>query len=88
MAWTINFTDSASKELMKLDKSASKKIIKYLENIVIQDDPRIAGKKLKGKLKEFWRYRVGDYRIISVIEDSQMLVLVVRIGHRKEVYGD
>lgn len=73
---------------MKLDKSVSKKIIKYLENIIIQDDPRIAGKKLKGNLKDFWRYRAGNYRIICSIEDGEMLVLVVRIGHRKEVYGD
>lgn len=88
MAWKINFTGSAKKELKKLDKKEATRIIHFLEDIAKAEDPRIKGKKLKGNLKEFWRYRVGNYRIICVIEDGEMLVLVVRIGHRKEVYGD
>lgn len=88
MVWQIEFGDDAKKNLEKLDKQAAKRIIDFLKNRVAKsDDPRSIGEALKGsKLGEFWKYRVGDYRIVCNIEDEQVRVLVVRIGNRKEIY--
>ncbi|GJD37947.1 MULTISPECIES: type II toxin-antitoxin system RelE family toxin [Methylobacterium] len=88
MAWTIDFTRTAEKDLAKLDDSAAKRILTFLRHRVSSlDDPRMIGEALKGsKLGEFWKYRVGDYRVIASIEDSAVRILVVRIGNRREVY--
>lgn len=85
MAWTIEFAESASKTLGKLDKPVAQRIIKFLrERVVI--DPRAVGEALQGNLAPMWRYRVGDYRIICDIDDVTVKVIVVKIGHRREVY--
>ena len=88
MAWQIKFDDASKKDLAKLDKHIAKRITEFLrERVAVLDDPRSIGEALKGsKLGEFWKYRVGDYRIISTIEDGALRILVVRIGNRKEVY--
>lgn len=88
MAWLIEIDDKAKKELARLDRSAAKRITTFLrERVAALDDPRSIGEALKGsKLGAFWKYRVGDYRIIASIEDSSLRILVVRIGNRKEVY--
>lgn len=88
MVWTIKIDDRAKKNLAKLDKPVAKRIITFLrERVATLDDPRSIGEALKGsQLGEFWRYRVGDYRIISRIEDGELCVLVVRIGNRRDVY--
>ena len=88
MAWLIKFDDKAKKDLAAIDKAAAKRITKFLRERVSQlDDPRSIGEALKGStLGAFWKYRVGDYRIISDIEDGALRVLVVRIGNRREVY--
>lgn len=88
MAWTIDFTRTAEKDLARLDDSAAKRILIFLRHRVSSlDDPRMIGEALKGsKLGEFWKYRVGDYRVIASIEDSAVRILVVRIGNRREVY--
>lgn len=89
MAWTIEYTDTAREQLRKLDRQAARRILAYMdERIAPIDDPRSMGKALSGMLGTFWRYRVGDWRIIVHIEDDLLRVLVVRIGHRKEVYRD
>jgi len=85
LTWKIEFTASAEKELAKLDKSAAKRIIRFLRERV-SADPRSSGKALKGDHSGLWRYRVGDYRVICEIYDEKISVLVVRVGHRKEVY--
>ncbi|HHE32215.1 MAG TPA: type II toxin-antitoxin system RelE/ParE family toxin [Chlorobaculum parvum] len=85
MGWTIEFASSAEKELAKLDKSATKRILKFLKERVATD-PRSSGKALRGDHAGLWRYRVGDYRVICKIRDETVSVLVVRVGHRKEVY--
>jgi len=86
LAWTIEFDPAAKKELAKLDKPIAKRILAYLKERV-SEDPRMLGAALRGpKLGEFWKYRVGDYRIICRIEDGRLCVLVVRIGSRREVY--
>ena len=88
MAWLIKFDDKAKKDLAAIDKAAAKRITKFLRERVSQlDDPRSIGEALKGStLGAFWKYRVGDYRIISDIEDGALRVLVVRIGNRSDVY--
>ncbi|MDD3500779.1 MAG: type II toxin-antitoxin system RelE/ParE family toxin [Sulfurovum sp.] len=88
MAWRIEFDDKAKKELAALDKAVAKRITAFLrERVAGLDDPRSIGEALKGsKLGAFWKYRVGDYRIVASIEDRALRILVVRIGNRKEVY--
>jgi mRNA interferase RelE/StbE len=88
LAWQIKFDDASRKDLAKLDKQIAKRIAAFLrERVAVLDDPRSIGEALKGsKLGEFWKYRVGDYRIISSIEDGSLCILVVQIGNRKGVY--
>jgi mRNA interferase RelE/StbE len=88
MNWKIVFDNSVLKELRKLDKPVVIRIIEFLENrLAVADNPRNLGAALQGsKLGEFWKYRVGDYRIIAKIHDAEILITVVRIGNRKEVY--
>jgi len=90
LAWKIKFEEQAIKELAKLDKPVAQRITKFLrERVAVLDDPRSIGEALKGsKLGEFWKYRVGDYRIISSIEDGEFRILVVRVGNRRAVYKD
>ena len=85
MVWTIEFAATAENELSKLDKPAAKRILKFLKERVATD-PRSSGKALRGDHAGLWRYRIGDYRVICEIRDETVSVLVVRIGHRKEVY--
>lgn len=88
MAWTIELADGAVKDLSKLDKPIAKRIVTFLRERVAQlDDPRSIGEALRGpELGDFWKYRVGDFRVIAAIEDARLLVLVVRVGNRREVY--
>ncbi|HLH51600.1 MAG TPA: type II toxin-antitoxin system RelE/ParE family toxin [Roseiarcus sp.] len=88
MAWTIEFEEAAKKELAKLDKTVALRILKFLSGRVSPlDDARSIGEALKGSaLGEFWRYRVGDYRIICRIVDARITVIVIRIGNRRDVY--
>ena len=88
LAWRIEFDDKAKKDLAALDKSIAKRITVFLrERISLLDDPRSIGEALKGsRLGAFWKYRVGDYRIIASIEDGALCILVVRIGNRRDVY--
>jgi mRNA interferase RelE/StbE len=88
MAWRIELSPSAQKELRDLDRTAAQRILKFLHGrIGPLEDPRCIGEALKGsELGAFWKYRIGDYRVICAIEDGQLLILVVRIGNRREVY--
>lgn len=88
MAWLIEFDDASKKDLAKLDKQTARRITGFLrERVAVLDDPRSIGDALKGsQLGAFWKYRVGDYRIITSIEDGALRILVVRIGNRREVY--
>jgi mRNA interferase RelE/StbE len=88
MAWRIEFSTEAGRELHKLDPQHAKRIVKFLqERVATLDDPRSMGKALQGsRLGEFWRYRVGPFRLICKIEDERLLVLVLRIADRKEIY--
>jgi mRNA interferase RelE/StbE len=87
LAWTIDYTDSARKQLLKLDKQIARRIVDFMDTrIASVDDPRSTGKALSGPLGGFWRYRIGDYRVICDIQDTALRVLVVEIGNRREVY--
>jgi mRNA interferase RelE/StbE len=88
VAWRIEYLRAARKDIARLDRQSAQRIRDFLEKRLAQlDDPRSIGEALKGStLSEFWKYRVGDYRIIASIEDGALRILVVRIGHRKEVY--
>ena len=88
MAYNVELSESADRELGKLDAQQAKRILKFLQERVARlDNPRSIGKALHGsRLGEFWKYRVGDYRLICKIEDDRFVVLVLRVGHRKEIY--
>jgi len=88
LAWIIKYTESSSKQLKKLDKQTALRVLDYMdERVAVLADPRLLGKNLKGpKMGEYWRYRVGDIRVICNISDGQMTVLVIEIGNRREVY--
>jgi mRNA interferase RelE/StbE len=86
-SWRIAFDAAAFKDLRKLDSAARVRVLRFLqERIVTADDPRGLGKALSGDKAGFWRYRVGDYRIIARIEDQKFIVLVIAIGHRSDIY--
>lgn len=86
MAWRISFTPQAEKDLAKVDRQEARRIRAFLRERVAPD-PKAHGSPLKGQLREFWRWRVGAYRILARIEDDQLLVLVVEVGHRSKIYG-
>jgi mRNA interferase RelE/StbE len=85
--WRVEFDRAAARELRKLGADAEMRVLRYLrERIAGSDDPRRLGQALTGDRKGLWRYRVGDYRIVASIEDDRFVVLVVTVGHRREVY--
>ena len=87
MAWTIDYSDTAWKQLKKLDLASARRIVEFMdERIAGRDNPRCTGKALTGPLGGLWRYQVGDYRVICDIQDTSLRVLVVRLGNRREIY--
>jgi mRNA interferase RelE/StbE len=88
MAWQIEFLPQAEKELAKLDKPVIERILRFLdERVRPAKDPRAIGEALRGeKLGKYWKYRVGDYRVICSIQDDRIVITVVNIGHRSGVY--
>jgi mRNA interferase RelE/StbE len=88
MAWKIEFERAAARELTKLGSEVAGRVLRFLRDRVAPlDDPRSIGQALKGdRFGEFWRYRMGDYRIVVQIVDSEALILVLRTGHRREIY--
>jgi mRNA interferase RelE/StbE len=86
--WTIEFAEGAARQLRKLDRTVARRIIAFLrERVSTAADPRSLGEALKGdELGRFWKYRVGDYRVIAEIRDREIRIVVVRLGHRSAVY--
>lgn len=85
--WLIEFDEMALKRLKKLDKTITKRISNFLNTrVATSNEPKSIGKALTGKWAGHWRYRVGDYRIICKIEDETITILVIEIGHRREIY--
>jgi mRNA interferase RelE/StbE len=88
LAWTINYTETARKALKKLDRGIARRIVDFMdERVAGQTDPRSVGSALTGPLLgSYWRYRVGDFRIICDIQDTALIILVIEVGNRKDVY--
>lgn len=87
MTYQVVYSKKAIKGLKKIDKQAANIIVAWIEkNLIDTDNPRKTGKDLKGNLAKYWRYRVGDYRIIAEIEDERLVITCVEIAHRKQVY--
>jgi mRNA interferase RelE/StbE len=88
MAWKVEIDPNAERELDKLDRQTARRILRFLsERVASSSDPRGLGEALRGsRLGEFWKYRIGDYRVVARIEDERLLVLVVKVGHRSRVY--
>ena len=89
MAWTVELDAGAKRDPARLDPPIARRILKFLrERLAKLADPRFAGEALHGsELGEFWKYRAGAYRLICSIEDDRLVVLVLRIGHRRQVYS-
>ncbi|MDE0153749.1 MAG: type II toxin-antitoxin system RelE/ParE family toxin [Gammaproteobacteria bacterium] len=87
MAWTIDYADTAKGQLRKLDKQRAQRIVDFMDKRIAKlENPRSTGKALTGPLGDFWRYRVGDCRVICDIQDGALRVLVVQVGNRREIY--
>ncbi len=87
MKYKVEFTDKAKKQLKKLDKHSSLLIIAWIrKNLEDCDNPRLYGKPLVANKSEQWRYRMGDYRLLARIEDEKVIILIVNVGHRKDIY--
>ena len=87
MGYSIKFSKEAQKTLKKIDKFQSKLIMNWIKNNLLNtNNPRQHGKGLSANKAGFWRYRVGDYRIIADIEDEELIILIVKVGHRREIY--
>jgi mRNA interferase RelE/StbE len=89
LAWAIEITEGAKKELDKLGYVEAKRIRNFLvTKLASSENPRLLGSALQGaRLGSYWRYRVGDYRIICDIQDNRLVVVAVRVGHRREIYS-
>lgn len=87
MAWTLRISDTARRQLNKLDRSTAQTLLRYLNRLLQEtENPRQRGKGMAANLAGLWRYRVGDYRLICDIQDDEMVVLVLQVAHRSEVY--
>ena len=87
MAWTIKYTESSLRQLKRLDKPVAQRVLDYMdEHVATLDDPRVMDKNLVGpRMGSYWRCRIGDVRVICDIQDHALVILVVEIGHRREV---
>jgi mRNA interferase RelE/StbE len=87
LTWRVEFDERARRDLRRLDTAIQERILKYLrDHVVTEGQPRRYGETLKGIMAGLWKYRVGDYRVVCKIQDVQAKVLVLRVGHRREVY--
>ena len=87
MAWTLRISETAKRQLKKLDRSTAQNLLHYLIRLLLEvEDPRQRGKGLTAYLTGRWRYRVGDYRVICDIQDGELVVLVLQVAHRSQAY--
>ena len=82
----IEYTETARKQLRKLDRTMQKRILDYMDEVALLENPRSRGKALVENMRGLWRYRVGDYRVICEIQESRIIISVLKIGHRKNIY--
>lgn len=91
MSWRIKIDSRVAKSLKSLDTLSKKRIEQFIDQLAAMDNPRrtgkaLPGKALQGNLKGLWRYRVGNYQLICQIKDGELIILVLNIGHRKDIY--
>ena len=86
MGYSVEYGETARKQLRKLDRPVAKRVIDYLDEVGTLDDPRARRKGLVGDRAGVWRYRVGDYRVLCEIRDAELVVLALDVGHRSTVY--
>jgi len=85
LAYKVVYLDQVEKDLRTLDKTAARKILSRIETYLVQN-PKELGKVLTGEFRGYWRYRWGDYRVIYKIVEQEILIYILRIGHRKDIY--
>lgn len=86
MSWELRTTSRFDKAIKKLDRATAVQILRALERIAALEDPRRTGKPLTGSLSGFWRYRIGDYRVLAEIEDARLVIVAIDVGHRSTIY--
>jgi mRNA interferase RelE/StbE len=87
LIWSVEWDERARKELRRLDRPAQQDILRYVrERLAGSQDPRRFGRALRGAKQALWRYRIGAYRLICQIEDDRLIILVITVGHRRDVY--
>ena len=87
MKYNVMYTRTAVKQLKKIDRKIASLILAYIEEKLVDcENPRLYGKALRGDMNDKWRYRVGDYRILAKIEDKDIVITVVEVGHRRDIY--
>ena len=82
----IEYTETARKQLRKLDRTMQKRILDYMDEVAPLENPRSRGKALVENMRGLWRYRIGDYRVICEIQESRIIISMLKIGHRKNIY--
>jgi len=87
LAWTLRISDTAKRQLKKLDRSTAQTLLRYMHRLLLEaENPRQRGKALTANLAGLWRYRAGDYRLICDLQDGELVVLVLQIAHRSDAY--
>ena len=87
MGWRIAFAQTAERELRKIGRTDQARIVAFLERrLALRDNPREIGEALAGEWTGYWKYRVGDWRLIAQINDGEIIIMIVRIGHRGAIY--
>jgi mRNA interferase RelE/StbE len=87
MSFRVEYTRTAVKQLKKIDRKIAALILSFIEDKLVGcDNPRLHGKAWQGNMNDKWRYRVGDYRILAKIEDETVVIVIVEVGHRREIY--
>ena len=86
MGYKVLYSDAAKATLRKLDRQVAARILKFMDRVAALQDPRSIGEALHGNLRDYWKYRAGDWRIICDIQDARIIVRVLRIGNRRDIY--
>ena len=87
-SWRIETAPEFDKAIRKLDTAIARRILLYLEDLLSLDDPRQRGRGLTGNRAGYWRYRIGDYRVLAQVKDEQLIIIAVHVGHRSVVYDE
>lgn len=86
--WRIETSEAFDKSIRKLDRAIARRVIDYLEALLDLEDPRQRGRGLTANRSGYWRYRVGDYRVLTLLEDDLLIIVAIEVAHRSEVYSD